>query len=103
MSMTKKFLKSKPICKVYFKVPKEAVDSAKKVNLVGDFNDWSLSRTPMKRNKDGSFSVQLDLETGRDYQFRYVVDGETWINDWEADRYEFNPVGNCENSVIVLS
>ena len=51
----------------------------------------------MKKNKDGSFSVQIDIETGKDYQFRYVVDGKDWINDWEADRYEFNSVGNCEN------
>lgn len=103
MALTKKFLKSKPICKVRFKLPKEAVDSAKEVHLVGDFNDWQIDVTPMKKNKDGSFSVQIDIETGKDYQFRYVVDGKDWINDWEADRYEFNPVGNCENSVVALS
>lgn len=103
MSLSKKFLKTKPICKVYFKVPKEAVEGAEKVHLVGDFNDWDQTGIPLKSNKDGSFSVQVDLEVGRDYQFRYVVDGNSWINDWEADRYEFNPAGNCENSVIVLS
>lgn len=103
MALTKKFLKSKPICKVRFKLPKEAVDSAQTVHLVGDFNDWELGATPLKGNKDGTFAVQLDLDTGRDYQFRYVIDGEIWVNDWEADRYEFNPAGNCENSVLVLS
>jgi len=103
MAMTKKFLKTKPVCKVRFKLPKEAVENAETVCLVGDFNEWVVGATPLKRNKDGSFAVQIDLETGRDYEFRYVVDGQDWINDWEADRYEFNPVGNCENSVIVLS
>ncbi len=103
MALSKKFLKSKPVCKVLFKVPKEAVEGAATVELVGDFNAWTLGSTPLKRNKDGSYAVQLDLETGRDYQFRYVVDGKDWINDWEADRYEFSSVGNCENSVVVLT
>ncbi len=103
MALTKKYLKSKPVCKVYFKLPKEAVDNAKSVHLVGDFNNWDIGFCPMKRNKDGSFSVQVDLDVGKDYQFRYVVDDNIWINDWEADRYEFNTVGNCENSVVVLS
>ncbi len=103
MALTKRFLKSKPLCKVHFKLPKEAVDNAATVHLVGDFNNWEIGATPMKRNKDGSFAVQLDLDTGRDYEFRYVVDEIIWINDWEADRYEFNTVGNCENSVVVLS
>ncbi len=103
MAIKKQFLKSKPICKVSFKLPKEAVDNARKVHLVGEFNEWKLGANPMKRLKDGSFSSTLELETGRDYQFRYLVNGETWLNDWEADRYEYSPFGNCENSVVVLS
>lgn len=103
MSLTKRFLKSKPVCKVNFKVSKEAVGSAAEVELLGDFNDWKQGSQPMKRNKDGSFVATLDLETGKDYQFRYLIDGETWVNDWNADRYQFNPAGNCENSVVSLT
>lgn len=103
MALTKKFLKSKPICKVTFKLPKEAVENAKKVCIVGDFNQWDKETNALKRNKNGSYTITLDLEVGSDYQFRYLLDDTTWINDWDADRYEFNPVGNCENSVVALS
>lgn len=103
MSLTKRFLKTKPICKVNFKLTKAVVGSAKKVELLGDFNEWEKGALSMKRNKDGSFVATLDLETGKDYQFRYLIDGETWVNDWDADRYQFNPAGNCENSVVSLT
>ena len=45
MSVKKKFLKSKPICKVSFRLPKEEAGGAETVHLVGDFNDWDSSAT----------------------------------------------------------
>lgn len=100
MSLKKKFLKSKPICKVTFTLPREAASNAKKVFLVGEFNDWKIDATPMRKVKGGAFTVTLDLETGRDYQFRYLIDGREWENDWNADNYQYSPFGNCENSVV---
>ena len=100
MSLSKRFLKSKPVCKVMFKLPKEGAKEAKKVHLVGEFNDWKERATPMKKLKDGSFSVTLDLETGKEYHFRYLLDGTDWENDWDADRYEFSEFADCENSVV---
>jgi hypothetical protein len=41
MSIKKQFLKSKPVCKVTFRVPEEIGNSAKTAHVVGDFNDWS--------------------------------------------------------------
>lgn len=102
MALKKKFLKSKSLCKVTFELPKEAAETATTVELLGDFNDWRPGACRLKKNKNGAFSVTVDLETGKDYQFRYLIDEHTWINDWDADRYEFNPIGNCENSVIAL-
>lgn len=102
MALTKKCSKDKTVCKVTFKLEKDAVKGAKKVFLAGDFNHWTIGQTPLKKTKDGGFSVSLELETGKEYQFRYLIDGETWENDWQADRYEFSPFGNCENSVVVV-
>ena len=102
MSIKKQFLKSKPVCKVGFKVSKEQAAGAAKVNLVGDFNDWNETSDEMSGLKDGSFSLNLDLETGRNYQFRYLVDGSTWINDEAADGYEPSGFGDAQNSVVVL-
>jgi 1,4-alpha-glucan branching enzyme len=100
MSLTKKILKSKPITKVTFRVPSEAAPSAEAVFLVGDFNEWSPRATPMSRLKNGEFKVTLDLETGRDYSFRYLIGGEKWENDWAADRYVPSGIAGAENSVV---
>ena len=47
----------------------------------------------------GLWTHQLELERGRDYQFRYLVDGTTWHNDWHADDYIPN-VYDSDNSVV---
>ena len=76
--ITKKYLKTKPVVKVTFSLTKTQHHNAKKVTIAGDFNDWNTTETPLKKNKDGKFSVSLDLEKGRSYQFRYLLNGETW-------------------------
>lgn len=99
MSLKKKFLKSKPICKVTFRLPKSATNDAKKVVVLGDFNDWDKENGyPMKATKE-YFTATIDLDINQEYQFRYLIDGETWENDWEADAYVESPLG-VENSVV---
>lgn len=102
MSLKKKYLKSKPVCKVSFEVPKEAANSAEKICIVGEFNDWDEKATPMKKLKNGKFTATLDLSTGKEYQFRYLVDDSEWENDWQADKYVPTTFGDCENSVVVV-
>ena len=102
MSLKKQFLKSKPVCKVTFRVPSEAAKDANTVHIVGDFNNWDIYATPLKKLKDGSFTVTLDLEKDKEYQFRYLIDETTWENDWSADKYVPTPFGNAENSVVVV-
>ncbi|MDK2955547.1 MAG: hypothetical protein PWQ57_1043 [Desulfovibrionales bacterium] len=99
MALSKKYLKSKPMCKVGFSVPAEAVQGAKKVFLVGEFNDWSETARPMRKQKDGSYSITQDLAVGRQYQFRYLTDAGQWINDDAADDYAVNDFG-ADNSVV---
>lgn len=102
MSLKKQYLKRKPLCKVTFRLPKQAVESACAVNLVGDFNNWSTNATPMKKLKSGEFKAIVDLEIEKEYQFRYLIDDNEWENDWHADKYTPNAYGNCENSVVVV-
>jgi 1,4-alpha-glucan branching enzyme len=96
--LKKQYLKSKPICKVTFYLP--AAVKAETVHLVGDFNNWDEHSTPMKKLKDDRFTVVLELESGKEYQFRYLVDQSEWHNDWEADKYVPNPFSG-DNSVVV--
>jgi 1,4-alpha-glucan branching enzyme len=102
MAIKKKFLKSKPICKCTFSLPKAAAPDAKKVTLVGDFNDWQPEEHTLKQLKSGEFKIDLDLETGKEYQFRYLIDDETWENDWQADAYVPVPEFSTDNSVVAL-
>ncbi len=97
----KKFLKTRPVCKVTFTLPRAAAPDAESVYVTGEFNDWSRDATPLKRRKNGDFFVCLDLEKGRSYRFRYLIDGWKFENDWQADRYEPNPYGG-DDSVIEL-
>jgi 1,4-alpha-glucan branching enzyme len=97
----KQFLKSKPVCKATFNLPKEAAPKADTVVLVGDFNEWNTQEgIEMKKLKNGNFKTTVDLESGKEYQFRYLIDGQVWENDWEADKYVSTPFG-VDNSVIV--
>jgi 1,4-alpha-glucan branching enzyme len=69
--------------------------------LVGDFNNWSETSTPMQRDGDGGFAVVLKLEKGREYQFRYLINNNEWHNDWQADSYVQNAYGG-DNSVVSI-
>jgi len=100
MSLRKRYLKTRPVGKVTFRLPAQAAPAARQVSLVGEFNDWDATATPMKRLRNGEFTVTVDLETGRSYQFRYLVENEHWTNDGEADGYRPSGFPEAENSVV---
>ena len=86
------------LVQVTFSLPADV--QAEDVYLVGDFNQWSETTHPMERDDDGSFVTTLELESGREYQFRYLVNKTEWHNDWKADRYVQNAFGG-DNSVVI--
>lgn len=77
------------------------VPRARSVALVGDFNDWSTSATPMHAAAgNGVWSVTIPLADGR-YRYAFLVDGSTWLTDPSAPRDldgEFGP----PNSVLTV-
>ncbi|MFH1982614.1 MAG: isoamylase early set domain-containing protein [Pseudomonadota bacterium] len=102
MGIRKEFLKSKPVCKVTFKISEKIGNSAQQAYVVGEFNGWSTSATPMKRLKNGAFSATVALESGRAYQFRYLLGESLWENEPDADDTLPTPFGDSHNSVIIL-
>lgn len=102
MGIKKQFLKTRPFCKVTFRIPKEVAQSAATAHLVGEFNDWDTEAHPMKRLKKGGFKVTLALETNREYQYRYLLDKTIWQTDQEADKYVPTPYADSQNSVVVV-
>jgi len=87
-----------PIARVTFTLP----DSiwADKVYLVGDFNNWSHTAHPFTRNRQGEWVLTVDLDVGRTYQFRYLCDGDHWLNDGDADDCVHNSYGS-RNFIVV--
>ena len=53
--------------------------------------------------KDGSFKGILELETGNEFQFKYLVDGMNWINDTEADSFVASPYGEANSIVSTIA
>jgi len=102
VSIKKQYLKSKPVCKVTFRITEEIGKSAGTAHLVGEFYNWDFFSTPMKKLKKGAFTATLNLEKGKVYQFRYLLDKRNWQNDGDADRFVPTPFGDSENSVIAL-
>lgn len=85
--------------RVTFSMP--AVLSAQTVHLVGDFNQWNADATPLCREEQ-TWSVSLLLDHGHAYQYRYLLNGQVWLNDWQADQYVPNTSGGDDSVVVAL-
>jgi hypothetical protein len=73
---------------------------AASVSVVGDFNDWSLSATPLVRQaKDGVWWVTVPLQPGR-YRYAFLVNGQDWRVDPNAPAAE-DEFGR-PNSVVTI-
>lgn len=71
------------------------------VSLVGDFNDWDETATPMRPVAgDGVWSVTVPLAPGR-YRYSFLVDGMTWLADPAAPRALEDDFGR-PNSVVTV-
>lgn len=84
-------------CVVEFRL--SAAVGATRAWVVGDFNDWSPSATPMRREPDGAFSVSVTLALDRSYRFRYYLGEGEWENDWAADDYVPNRFGGSDSLI----
>jgi 1,4-alpha-glucan branching enzyme len=73
---------------------------ADRIALVGDFNDWAKDSHFLEQTHiDMDWHITLDLEPRRSYRFRYLVNGEEWMDDDRADGYEPNPFGGFDSIV----
>lgn len=102
MSIKKTQLKQNK-CKVNFAISSKDGKEFAEASLVGDFNNWDVNVDKMKKlKKDGSFSIQMTFEMGKEYQFKYFLGGEKWMIEEEADKQVASGYEGYENSVLVL-
>ena len=85
------------VVRVTFTMP--AIEGCECLYLVGDFNAWNEVARPMQPGEDGAWLLTLELEPGREYQYRYRTDTGIWHDDPAADAYVPNPHGS-DNSVV---
>ena len=97
--LKKSYTKTGRSCRVTFKVTPEI--ETQEAALLGEFNEWQPEVHPMKKRKDGSFSVTISLDAGQDYRFRYLLDQNTWINDEAPDQTVLNRFGGQDCVVAV--
>ena len=73
---------------VTFEIP--GIIWAEHINLVGNFNNWDQQSLPFRRTRDGDWEIELELDSGCQYRFRYLLDGVHWRYDWHADKHAPN-------------
>lgn len=74
---------------------------ARTVHVAGDFNKWDPAAHPLKQRKDGTWATTLRLPKACEYGYRFVVNGDQWRTDEQADRTVPNEYGEV-NSIVVV-
>ncbi len=99
----KTHIKSRNVCKVTFSVSAEQLGERKvdSVAVLGDFNEWQPEANTMKwSKKHDAYRAAIELDPDARYEFRYLLDGEHWFNEWEADDYCANQIDG-DNCVVM--
>ncbi len=73
---------------------------AKRVSLLGDFNNWDPDRHPMNKKPDDLWEKTVMLAPGR-YEYKFQVDGK-WRLDPEGKERCRNQFGT-ENCIIQVA
>ena len=94
--LTKKPVKNSEKVSVLFEF--NSFDNAESIHIAGDFNAWTPDKTPLKKRRDGTWSVAVRLPRDSRHEYRLVVDGQ-WRADDCADDLVPNPFGG-HNSVV---
>jgi 1,4-alpha-glucan branching enzyme len=60
LAIKKHYLKSKAVCTVTFMLSNNPAHAASSARLVGDFNEWDMTTSPMKNLKNGDFTTTIN-------------------------------------------
>lgn len=82
-----------------------AAPGAKHVTVVGDFNQWDTTATPLRRvagpgGKDEVWTIALPLTAGR-FSYAFLIDGQRWVADPARPRAVGDDFGHPSSAVTV--
>ncbi|KAJ3214003.1 hypothetical protein HK099_007066 [Clydaea vesicula] len=69
-------------------------ENANKVFVVGDFNNWSATSSPMTK-VNNKWTATINLDTSKNYQYKFIIDGQ-WTVDSRAAQIN-DGKGNINN------
>jgi hypothetical protein len=73
-------------------------DSVENVAILGEWKNWN--EEPMKKKKNGDYSITKILNSGDSFQFGYKVNNQEWVCEEECSTI-CSPLGTL-NSLLVL-
>jgi 1,4-alpha-glucan branching enzyme len=76
-------------------------DTATRVSVAGDFNEWSPITTPLKRNGSGLWSTDIVVPSAGRFEYKFIIDGQRWIDDPSNGMKVPDNYGGL-NSVVVV-
>lgn len=100
--LSKTYSNKKNTCEVTFTLPVEATAAKAVVRVLGEFNNWNAEKAPVMKAKADQYQATIELECGRSYEFRYLINEVIWENDWAADAYATTPYAGVFNSVVIV-
>lgn len=90
--------------KVTFTLPADIVAGASEGLLLGEFNNWDKQNGfSLRKYKDGSMKTTVELQAGKSYEYRYLLDGGRWVNDANANAYQPVLGLGVENCVVEVA
>jgi 1,4-alpha-glucan branching enzyme len=92
--LKKRYFKTKDECEVTFEL---GAENAREAAVVCEANGWEP--VAMSRTGKGPFRTRLRLPKNGEFEFRYLIDNDHWVNDESADLYRTNEFGT-ENGVV---
>jgi serine protease AprX len=76
-------------------------DCATQITLAGSFNQWADDVLYMEAGKNGLWRLEIPMLTVGRYQYKFLVDGKTWIEDF-GNPYREPDGFNGFNSILIV-
>jgi serine protease AprX len=76
-------------------------DSAERVTLAGDFNNWNAGSIDFKKEKNGIWRAEIAIPAQGRYRYKFIIDGTRWIDDPGNGMKETDYYGGF-NSIVTL-